>query len=265
MAGLPGRRFLTLKEALGRIPDSEEGIWEHVGQVDFDSVLFRVVEVDPREVVDWFTWDGVTTVREAYRNHAEPWQRKLVKHYSSSKGLKEAKSSFLVVDLDEEELVDGHHRAIALARKGVRSVRALDLSDEWDWRGGCILCGGPTDDYECGECKKRNPPSMDERIRRLERRVASGDSGACAELAKEHARVGTEGMYWVDVHLKVDGPATLEDLASRAGLAELVAIRVMLHLESVTGVGAPDWFLPAVRDALEDSVTGFDFLDFERE
>lgn len=147
------RRYLSLKDIYEDQPGRDEGIWQHVEWDEYEGMLYRVVELDPRKVVKWLMPRGDTTIAQAFKDFATKEQKETVKYYREV-GLKEATNGYLVVDLDSEELIDGHHRVIALAKKKVKKVRALDLGDEWSWEEGCVICGGSTDDYVCEECMR---------------------------------------------------------------------------------------------------------------
>jgi TPR repeat protein len=198
-----GRRYLGLEDIYESLPERDEGIWQHVDQDEFEGALYRVVELDPRRVASWLTPRGDTTVAQAFKDFATKAQKKIVKHYMGP-GLKDAKEGYLVVYLDDEELVDGHHRVIALAKKKATKVRALDLGDEWSWEKGCVLCGGPTDDYECGSCEgPRQNPQGDRRLRELERRyLATRDPQAGIAAARGYSAA----------HMEDDAVRLLQDM-----------------------------------------------------
>lgn len=105
-------------------PDRDEGIWNHIGQKDFKDALFKIRTINP---VEWFTkvFNGSQTPKEVFEDHAEKWQKQLVKRYR--KIAKELNANrFIVVDGDI--LVDGWHRMVAFALEGITEARAVDLT-----------------------------------------------------------------------------------------------------------------------------------------
>lgn len=70
------------------------------------------------------------TIEESFKRTNKA-QKDIVKYYATS-GLKKAKDSIVVVNYTDRVLIDGHHRIMALASNGVRSVKALDLSEVVD-------------------------------------------------------------------------------------------------------------------------------------
>lgn len=113
--------YKTLDSIYEEMPDRRELLWEYVGIGDYLNTGFKVVRVSPASIMNWTLGD--TTIGEAFKK-ASAEQKELVEFYRS--GLNEAKDSYLVIH--GNTLVDGHHRAVALAKNNVKSVRALDLS-----------------------------------------------------------------------------------------------------------------------------------------
>ena len=110
----------------GELPDKQEGIWNAVGNRDFQR-SFQVVTVNP---VEWFNKPTPTgqTPKEIYEDYAEPWQRKLVKQYRKSVDVLNA-TRYVVVEQTSEntDVIDGWHRMVAFALEGRTAARAIDL------------------------------------------------------------------------------------------------------------------------------------------
>jgi len=108
----------------GDLPDRDEMIWSFISHDEADKQL-TIITIDP--VVAYETWvvdDGSTTVKEAFRDHAQPWQKKLVASYRKDMHLADT-----IIVVAGELVVDGYHRIAALAKNKVRAVRALDLEE----------------------------------------------------------------------------------------------------------------------------------------
>jgi hypothetical protein len=133
------------------LPAQNELLWNYVDRWEWDAPLFSEVTVNPGELIKWEVDGAGTTIMEAFKDWARPWQEKLVKKYRKQ-ARELAKTCCLLVDLDGETLVDGHHRLIAMALEGVKKAKALDLSDEWDIEMGCARCGAESDDIWCDRC-----------------------------------------------------------------------------------------------------------------
>lgn len=106
----------------GEMPDDQEGIWNSVGNQDFQTE-FRVCTVNPAQ---WYITPTPTgqTPKEIYEDYAEPWQRKLVKQYRKS--VDELNATRYVV-VDGEDVVDGWHRMVAFALEGKTEARVVNL------------------------------------------------------------------------------------------------------------------------------------------
>jgi len=117
---------LSVREVYGDdLPHRDDRIWDYITPSEVDK-KFDVVAIDPVEAFKtWTVEDGVTTIEEAFRDHAEPWQKRLVSSYRKDETLPK---TILVVN--GEEIVDGHHRLAALAKNKVRNVAALDIGEE---------------------------------------------------------------------------------------------------------------------------------------
>lgn len=126
----------------GDTPHESEMIWNYLGYDEMDE-KFKVVTVNPVVLFKTFKPDGTQTLEEVYENHATKDQKRLVA--SLMKNIqKVAKEAVLIVSGDE--LVDGFHRTVALAKKKVTSVKAIDLDqpeiiDEANAVGGGLIVG----------------------------------------------------------------------------------------------------------------------------
>ncbi len=109
----------------GEFPGREEGIWEHVGNMDFQK-SFGVRTMNP---VEWFNAPTGTgqTPKNVYEYHAQPWQRKLVKQYKTTVTVQNAERYVVVYN---DEVVDGWHRMVAFALAGMTEARVVDLNIE---------------------------------------------------------------------------------------------------------------------------------------
>jgi hypothetical protein len=105
-------------------PARDESIWNHVGNMEFESGYFKTRLVNP---VVWFTapFHGDQTPKEVFEDYAEDCQKELVEEYrKTAKQLNETR--FVVMDGDT--LVDGWHRMVAFALEGITEARAVDLN-----------------------------------------------------------------------------------------------------------------------------------------
>ena len=108
-------------------PDQDEMIWSFVGHMDFDSQPFQTITIDP---VTWCEHKnrGGESIKEVFTDHAEGWQKKLVKSYRSM--IRRGEDiGHIVVNSALHQMVDGFHRLVALAQEGVRTYdKVVDLS-----------------------------------------------------------------------------------------------------------------------------------------
>jgi len=116
----------TLEALLGDYPDRDELLANEVGLDEWGKVLFAVIQINP---VEWYNRvsAGGMSLREAYEENAEPWQKRLVKSYRK-KAVKLGKEAILAIDSNVPQLLDGCHRLTALALEGITCVRAVDLA-----------------------------------------------------------------------------------------------------------------------------------------
>jgi len=70
----------TLAALLGDYPDRDELLANEVRMHEWDTVLFAVIQINP---VEWYNLvsAGGMSLRAAYEENAEPWQKRLVKSY----------------------------------------------------------------------------------------------------------------------------------------------------------------------------------------
>jgi 8-oxo-dGTP pyrophosphatase MutT (NUDIX family) len=120
---------VILDDVYDEFPHDHEIIWNYVRPVDWASAEFPVIEIDPQEWVKTTVDSAGTTVIEAFEDHAEDWQRDLVKQYRS-KAKEVATNSYIMVSTDDDAVVDGYHRLVAMALEGITRAQAVDLSDE---------------------------------------------------------------------------------------------------------------------------------------
>jgi hypothetical protein len=103
----------------------DELISNYLTYSEYENDEFRVTTINP---VEWFKTcevDGSgTTIEEAFKDHSEAWQRKLVKRYQKDPTILD---SYIIIYGDN--LVDGFHRLTAMALNGVTSVKAIDIAE----------------------------------------------------------------------------------------------------------------------------------------
>jgi len=116
----------TLAALLGDYPDRDELLANEVRMHEWDTVLFAVIQINP---VEWYNLvsAGGMSLRAAYEENAEPWQKRLVKSYRK-KATTLQKEAILAINSSVPQLLDGHHRLTGLALEGISCVRAVDLA-----------------------------------------------------------------------------------------------------------------------------------------
>jgi hypothetical protein len=126
----------------GATPHENELIWNYLNYDEMDE-KFKVVLVNPVVLFKTFKPDGSQTLEEVFENHATKEQKRFVASLMKN-AAKLAKETILVVSGDE--LIDGFHRTVALAKKNITSVQAIDLDqpetlDEANAVGGGLIVG----------------------------------------------------------------------------------------------------------------------------
>lgn len=111
---------MTLKALYGRAPSEDEALWQYVGLRDYDRQKFAVVVVDPVVLAK-----ASVNAREMDPRNLDANEKRYVAQMQ--KNAKEIAVSSTIVVADDE-IVDGFHRVYALARAGIRQIRAVDLS-----------------------------------------------------------------------------------------------------------------------------------------
>lgn len=101
-------------------PHESEMLWDYVGLLDYERKEFEVVTVDPVALA------ASPLNKEGLDPRGMSRQDRAIVRQLSKIIPKLVRETILVVSGDE--LVDGFHRVYVLAKAGVRSVKAVDLS-----------------------------------------------------------------------------------------------------------------------------------------
>lgn len=106
----------------GDFPDRDELIWNFVGNQDFDVPLkVKLLSADRIETMLLDTY-GVDELRDLFRK-MQPSQEATIEYYKNDPSL----SSHTII-VNKRIIVDGNHRALAAAIKGV-PINYVDLSE----------------------------------------------------------------------------------------------------------------------------------------
>ena len=105
--------------------DEDEQLCQMLTYYEFKHDRFPIVEINP---VEWYnnnTVDGAeTTIKEAFDLYAEPWQKRLVNKYR--KLIKKGDVLEPVI-IQDNMLIDGFHRIVAMALENISSAKAVDI------------------------------------------------------------------------------------------------------------------------------------------
>ena len=112
---------LSLAEAWhGAPPTPRALIWSYVSPDEWKATRFHVGYVDP-----------VALIHRDGRFVGSPGESDIAivnRYRPQAQAL--ADSTYLIVDMNAGRIIDGRHRAVAMAQEGVRRALALDLSTE---------------------------------------------------------------------------------------------------------------------------------------
>lgn len=114
--------YLTLADLYGRYntPDEDELLWEYVHIDDYSTVPFKIVHVNPTELV--FTKRNKHFLDPSNMHKSD---KARVKEFEK---IAEELSKRTIIVVHGEDIVDGFHRTVAMSNKSITTVRALDLS-----------------------------------------------------------------------------------------------------------------------------------------
>lgn len=115
-------RYMTLADLYGQYntPDQDELIWEYVGYVEYEETPFRIVQVDPTELANTARNKNFLDPKSMHRD-----DRVRVRAFEK---ISDELSRRTIIVVDGTDIADGFHRVAAMSNKGVKTVRALDLS-----------------------------------------------------------------------------------------------------------------------------------------
>lgn len=113
-------KYMRLRDLYPTDPSEREQFWEFFSEGDFEK-RFKLIEIDPVVVYKTWTDEGVI-IRDAHKELGvnDKFKIKLLRKF---KGLPS-----MILLVYGETIVDGYHRLAAMSRNGLRSARALDLS-----------------------------------------------------------------------------------------------------------------------------------------
>jgi len=119
---------IKLIDALNNeVPDDSEKIWNYIGSNDLDK-YFTIIKINP---VEWYTKKTIdnngTTIQQSYEKYAKPNQKNLVRSYM--KNDKEISNSDYII-ISGNTLINGYHRLVAMALKGITSANAIDINED---------------------------------------------------------------------------------------------------------------------------------------
>lgn len=113
-----GQKVTLMDVYGGEYPHESELIWEYISPMDMEDELFTIQKEDIENL-------NYKRLIDAYKK-AAPEQQELVEYYRNE-GLEEAKNSIIVVAQDE--IIDGHHRIVALVKEGIKYVNTIDITE----------------------------------------------------------------------------------------------------------------------------------------
>jgi hypothetical protein len=114
--------YMTLFDLYGKYntPEENELLWEYVGMIDYNSLPFKIVHVNPMELAN--TKRNIQFLNPKNMNRED---RLTVRAFEK---IANELSKRTIIVVEDNNIVDGFHRVAALSNKGITSVRALDLS-----------------------------------------------------------------------------------------------------------------------------------------
>jgi hypothetical protein len=124
VARVEPKQYMSLTGVIEYPRIEDELITSYLTYYEYEEDEFMVTTINP---VEWFKTCDVdgsgTTIEDAFRDHSEAWQHRLVKQYRKDPSILD---SYLIICGDE--LVDGFHRLTAMALNGVTSAKAIDIA-----------------------------------------------------------------------------------------------------------------------------------------